>query len=109
MLRHAISSTAATPHRDPPWHGLASDDVPHQVGNPTLEHPLLIQWFNASAFAIRAPFTFGSLGRNSLRAGWFRSLYCCLFRVFPISGKVVFAPPGDVTNNPQFWRGEFYG
>jgi hypothetical protein len=36
------------------------------VGDWTVSNPGEAQWFNPSAFAAPAPFTFGSLGRNSL-------------------------------------------
>ena len=87
------------------------------VGNPTPEHRTAAEWINTSAFAIPAPFTFGDLGRNSLRSDWFRNLDCSLFRRFPISEQaqlefrleafnalndVVFAAPGTVINGPNF-------
>jgi len=43
------------------------------------------QWFNAGAFAAPAPYTFGSLGRNSLRADWSRNFDLSLFRAFPVT------------------------
>jgi outer membrane receptor protein involved in Fe transport len=87
------------------------------VGNPILAHPTPVEWFNAGAFAIPAPYTFGDLGRNSLRSDWFRDLDCSLFRNFPIGeataltlrleafnafNDVVFAAPGSVINGPNF-------
>lgn len=87
------------------------------VGNPTLEQPTPSEWFNPTAFAIPAPYTFGDLGRNSLRSDWFRNLDCSLVRRFPIReevaltlrleafnafNEVVFAAPGNVINGPNF-------
>ena len=87
------------------------------VGDPTLGHPTHLEWFNTAAFAIPAPYTFGDLGRNSLRSDWFRNLDCSLFRRFPIGdevaltfrleafnafNQVVFAAPGDVINASNF-------
>jgi len=43
------------------------------------------QWLNLAAFAAPAQYTFGDLGRNSLRADWNRNLDFSLFREFPIS------------------------
>jgi hypothetical protein len=37
------------------------------VGNPSVSNPSPAQWFNKTAFAVPAPFTFGNLGRNALR------------------------------------------
>jgi len=42
-----------------------SDGVrPNVTGNPNLSSPSLAQWFNTSAFAIPAPYTFGNAGRT---------------------------------------------
>lgn len=43
------------------------------------------QWLNPAAFTSPAPFTFGNLGRNSLRADWPRNFDLTLFREFPIA------------------------
>jgi len=87
------------------------------VGNPTLNNPTPAEWINKSAFAIPTPFTFGNLGRNSLRSDWFRNLDCSIFRRFPLGEEtalefrleafnalndVVFAAPGNVINGPNF-------
>lgn len=87
------------------------------AGNPTLGHPTPVQWINSGPFANPAPFTFGNLGRNSLRSDWFRGLDCSLFRRFLINGEavltlrleafnacndVVFASPGNIINGPNF-------
>jgi Carboxypeptidase regulatory-like domain/TonB dependent receptor-like, beta-barrel len=55
------------------------------VGDPTLSNPSPSLWFNKSAFQVPAPYTFGSLGRNSLRADWFKDLDLSIFREFPIT------------------------
>jgi hypothetical protein len=87
------------------------------VGNPTLQQATPSEWFNTAAFSIPAPYTFGDLGRNSLRSDWFRNLDCSLFRRFPIGddvaltfrleafnafNNVVFASPGNAINGPNF-------
>jgi hypothetical protein len=87
------------------------------VGDPDLAHETSAEWINTSAFAIPSPYTFGDLGRNSLRSQWYRNLDCSLFRRFPIregmqlefraetfsaTNSVVFAPPGNVINGPNF-------
>jgi outer membrane receptor protein involved in Fe transport len=87
------------------------------VGNPRLERPTPEEWINTAAFAIPPPYTFGDLGRNSLRSDWFRNLDCSVFRRFPISeevaltlrleafntfNNVVFAAPGNTINGPNF-------
>jgi hypothetical protein len=55
------------------------------VGNPTLANPTTSQWFNEAAFAVPAPYTFGDLGRNALRADGFVDFDLSLFRSFPIT------------------------
>ena len=56
------------------------------LGGPrTLPNPTPTNWINTSAFAAPAPFTFGNLGRNSLRADWARNLDFSIFRDFPIT------------------------
>ncbi len=55
------------------------------VGNPNQSNRTPTNWLNTAAFALPAPFTFGSLGRDSLRSDWFRNLDFSLFREFPIS------------------------
>ena len=87
------------------------------VGNPSLEHPTPQEWFNTKAFAVPGPYTFGDLGRNSLRSEWFRNFDCSLLKRFPITDRarlefrveafnvlndVVFAAPGNVINGPSF-------
>jgi hypothetical protein len=87
------------------------------AGNRAIDHPTPAEWFNNVAFAIPAPYTFGNLGRNSLRSDWFRNLDCSPFRrfsmgdeaaltvrleVFNALNSVVLAAPGNVINRPNF-------
>jgi len=89
----------------------------NRVGEPSLRHPTPAAWINTKAFAIPSPYTFGDLGRNSLRSDWYRNLDLSLFREFPIENRVnlefraeafnatnsvVFAAPGNVINGPNF-------
>jgi hypothetical protein len=60
---------------------------------------------NISAFALPAAFTFGDMGRNSLRSDWNRNLDISLFRSFLIteSKKLEFRFEAfNVTNTPVF-------
>jgi hypothetical protein len=74
-------------------------------------------WLNPAAFAVPADYTFGTLGRNSLRTDWTRNLDLSLFRNFPIRDKAtiqfraeafnltntpVFGQPNSVLNAPNF-------
>lgn len=74
------------------------------VGNPymngTKTAPL-----NVAAFANPAPFTFGNMGRNSLRADWNKNLDLSFFRSFSLSESKRFefrAEAFNVTNTPVF-------
>ncbi len=58
---------------------------PNLVGDPTLSNPGTSQWFNRAAFAAPAAYTFGNLGRNTLRSDWVRNFDLSLFRQFPIT------------------------
>jgi hypothetical protein len=62
----------------------------HRVDNPTPE-----RWINTSAFGAPDQFTFGNLGRNSLRALTSAELKCCLIlleRFLRVSLKQVATP-----------------
>ncbi len=74
------------------------------VGNPNVGVNR-IQPFNPAAFAVPAPFTFGNMGRNSLRSDWNRSLDFSVFRSFLIteSKRLEFRLEAfDATNTPVF-------
>jgi outer membrane receptor protein involved in Fe transport len=87
------------------------------AGNPTPGNRTPAEWINTDAFAIPPPYTFGDLGRNSLRSDWYRNLDCSLFRRFPLGDRfqlefraeafnatnsVVFAAPANVINATGF-------
>jgi 3-dehydroquinate dehydratase-2 len=89
------------------------------VGNPRLANPTPAAWIDTSALAVPAPYTFGNLGRNSLRSDWSRNLDWSLFRRFLLSDRIaleyraeafnttntaVFAVPGNVINGPNLGR-----
>lgn len=75
----------------------------NQVGNPQLAHPSRTEWFNTKAFAVPAAFTFGNVGRNSLRADWNKNVDASVFRDFPVTESKYFefrAEAFNVTNTP---------
>jgi Carboxypeptidase regulatory-like domain/TonB dependent receptor len=77
----------------------------NQVGDPNLPNPSTSEWFNPSAFAPPAPFTFGNSGRNSLRANWFKNLDLSLFKDFPFNEKRSLqfrAEAFNLTNTPTW-------
>jgi hypothetical protein len=55
-------------------------------------------WLNPAAFAVPPEYTFGDLGRNSLRTDWTRNLDLSLFRRFPIMGGGIFEFRGEAFN-----------
>ena len=90
---------------------------PNLVGDPNLKQRTTAEWINTGAFAIPSPYTFGDLGRNSLRSDWYRALDCSLFRRFRIRERLqlefraeafnatntaVFSAPANVINGPNF-------
>jgi hypothetical protein len=58
------------------------------IGDPNVANPTTAQWFNTKAFSVPASFTYGNLGRNTLRSDWSRNLDFSLFRDFPIRERV---------------------
>jgi hypothetical protein len=54
------------------------------VGNPHLSHPAPAAWFNTSAYAVPAGYTYGNSGRNSLRSAAQWDLDSAIFRIFPL-------------------------
>ena len=102
-----------------PYNVIISSDIPNvgnsaawsgnvranQVGDPNLGNPSTKEWFNTAAFTPPAPFTFGTSGRNSLRADWFKNLDMSLFRDFPFGERRSLqfrAEAFNVTNTPTW-------
>lgn len=59
----------------------------NMVGNPKLSNPTTGKWFDTSAFAAPAPFTFGNSGRNILRTDGFENFDFSIFRQFKFPGE----------------------
>jgi hypothetical protein len=87
------------------------------VGNPGLSKPSALEWFNTSAFAIPATYTYGNSGRNILRGPAFWNLDASLFRKFPftenkslefraeafnLANTVILGSPGSDISAPNF-------
>jgi hypothetical protein len=58
---------------------------PNLVGNPILANPDRNKRFNTAAFAVPASFTFGILGRNTLRTDGYQNVDLSIFRDFPVT------------------------
>ena len=57
---------------------------PNLIGNPHPSHPTINEWFNPAAFAVPAQYTFGNVGRDSLRGPSYYDEDVSLFKTFPI-------------------------
>lgn len=88
---------------------------PDLVGNPHLQHQSAQEWFNTAAYAVPAQYTYGTVGRNSLRQQAYWDLDASLFRQFPIwrearlelrgeafnvTNSVILGTPGTDLSNP---------
>jgi len=60
------------------------------VGDWKIDTPGPTRWFNTSAFAQPAPFTYGNEGRNIMRPDWLRRIDASLFRAFTITDRARF-------------------
>jgi outer membrane receptor protein involved in Fe transport len=68
-----------------------SDGVrPNIVGNPNLSSPSLAQWFNTSAFAVPAPYTFGNAGRTFGEGPGAINMDASILKDFTIRERTVF-------------------
>ena len=77
----------------------------HQVGNPYPAASDPAKWFDQNAFATPAVYTFGSLGRNTMRSDWIRHADVSVFRQFDITEKKHLefrAEAFNLTNTPIF-------
>ena len=73
-----------------------------QAGNPHLSNPTVHEWFNTAAYTAPAPYTYGTVPRNTLRSDWHRDLDLSVFRRFPIESTSLElrAEAFNVTNTP---------
>ncbi len=67
--------------------GNFGSDRPNVLFSPALAHPGPQEWFNTSAFAIPAPYTFGDAGRNILRGPGLFTFDIELARQFMLSER----------------------
>ncbi|HEY3835209.1 MAG TPA: TonB-dependent receptor [Bryobacteraceae bacterium] len=78
---------------------------PNIVGDPSVANPSVAQWFNPAAFALPAKYTYGSSGRNILRADRLVELDLTLEKNFLITEKkrIEFrAEAFNISNTPTF-------
>jgi hypothetical protein len=78
---------------------------PNLVGDPNAGAQTAAHWFTPAAFAAPAPYTFGNLGRYSLRTDWLRNFDFSVFRQFPLyeRARLEFrAESFNITNSVSF-------
>jgi hypothetical protein len=126
LIRHWQLNSIVTLNSGTPYYVTYSGDLANigntfvkvnVVGDPVPSHRSPSEWINSAAFSTPAPYTFGSMGRNSLRSDWNRNLDLSVFRMFPMHDRVamefrmeafnltntaVFAAPNKVINAPNF-------
>jgi hypothetical protein len=78
---------------------------PNRIGSGTLANPTIAAWFDKSAFALPAAYTYGNSGADILREDRFKNLDFSLFKQFQVSerARVQFrAEAFNLTNSPSF-------
>ena len=90
---------------------------PNLVGDPNVSSPTPSQWFNRTAFAAPALYTYGNVGRNTMRSDWTRNFDLSVFRKFRFTeskslefrteafntfNTPIFAAPTSSLTNPTF-------
>ena len=65
----------------------APDQRPNRIGSGKLENPTLETWFDKSAFAVPAEFTYGNSGRGILRGDHQWNVDASLFKRFNVTGS----------------------
>jgi hypothetical protein len=96
------------------WTGYARANL---VGDPAIANPTTRTWFNTAAFATPSLYTYGNLGRNTMRTQFMHQFDMSLFRDFPIRERlkvefrgeamnvfnnVVYGQPGSSVGQPGF-------
>ena len=71
--------------------GNFGSDRPNLLRNPKLDDAGPERWFDTSAFAAPAPFTFGNAGRNIVRGPGLVLVDLSLARTFPIGERIKFS------------------
>lgn len=78
---------------------------PDRLGSGTLSNPTIGQWFDKSAFALPATYTYGNSGGDILREDRFKNLDLSLFKQFQFNDRTRLqfrAESFNLTNTPSF-------
>jgi hypothetical protein len=90
----------------PGWQpGYATNMRPDKVGNPAVSNPSLAQWFNPTAYAPSAPYTFGNSAPYSLSGPHYFDWDMGAFKTFAITERFKLTFRSDlmnVLNHPNF-------
>src|SRR6185312_3145523 len=97
--------------------GRSGGQRPNLIGNPVMQNPTRLEWFNTGAFAQPAQYAFGNAGRNILRGPGIVNYDTALQKNFPIKetlrlqfraeffnapNVVNFNNPNTTFNSPSF-------
>jgi hypothetical protein len=78
---------------------------PNRTGSGKLSNPTIANWFDKTAFAVPANYTYGNSGADILREDRFKSLDLSLFKQFQIRERMRIqfrAEAFNLTNTPSF-------
>ncbi len=78
---------------------------PNCIANATLSSPTIQDWFNLTAFATPAPYTYGNCGRNTLFGPGRTNFDQSIFKQFHIGDRLMVefrAEVFNIFNHPQF-------
>ncbi len=67
-------------------------------------HPTIYEWFNTAAFQTPAQYTYGDVGRNTLRSDWYRDFDLAVYRTFTMErARAVFRAEAFNFTNTAVW------
>lgn len=75
-----------------------------QIGSPYVAHPSIYEWFNTAAYETPAQYTWGTVGRNTLRSDWYRDVDLAVDRSFNMERfRAVFRAEAFNFTNTSVW------
>jgi hypothetical protein len=77
------------------------DQRPNRIGSGKLDNPTLDLYFDKSAFAVPANFTYGNSGRSILRGDYLGSVDFSVFKVLPVTERSSLQFRAEVFNLPN--------
>lgn len=104
MVLHSGLPFTPTISRDVANTGIGGQ-LPNRIGSGVLSSPTLSGWFDKTAFAVPANYTWGNSGSYILRADKFKNLDFSLFKQFHVTERARLefrAEAFNLTNSPTF-------